>query len=393
MFNPNDPKEQKSATYTTTNVYDEILGENGKPKVLNTYYALYTVYDLELFAGYTISVGVGCTYHSIKNSHYSNYVSHIIRNNLDSKELVFSNLTSPEYVFTLPKKKYDAIELSKDDFDNTDFFYDEKKDGFGRWNIANKYKSVVHTAQFNRRSSYVKEKSIMDFDTGNLFFYYENFDIFYGKTLMITTYAIREYDRYSIATEIVLNSFEFSDSYSFNPLFADGTLKIYTTLSAEDIILNDESEGEYINTTSNNEYPINKNLLFNIEKYAGLYNPSLIKESQQTPDIYGNKETGYFYLSLMDQIAVIEDYSLQFYGTSSADEGTYYSENSLLSDSIDLNEYQLYERKDLNLCSKDDTYFPFAIAPYEVEQMGYGEYFASLIYDSPKFVKEYFHVQ
>ena len=94
LYNPNDIHDQKSATYTTTTVYDEVLGENGKPKELNTYYAVHTLYDLEKFSGYTITVGVGLTYHNIKNSTYTNFVSHIIRNNLDSKELVLSNPTS-----------------------------------------------------------------------------------------------------------------------------------------------------------------------------------------------------------------------------------------------------------------------------------------------------------
>lgn len=395
LFNPNDPKDQKSATYTTTKVYNEILGKNGKPKALNTYYAVCTVEDVELFSGYTISVAVGCTYHNIKNSYYSNYVSHIIRNNTDSKELVFSNPKSPEYVFTAPKKKSNAVELSKDDYSNTDFLYDNKKDGFGRWNVANKYKSVIYTARFDMNSAYVNEKVIMDFETGNLFFYYEYFDHFYGKTLTLTTYAIRKDDTYSIATEINLNSFKSYIASKNSYVVADGNAKFYTTMSAEDVVLNDESEGEYINNTLNNEYPINKNLLYNIEKYAGLYNPSVLREEDlECASIYGNKEEGYFYLTVADHILVIEDYCLQFDGSTKNNDsfGIYYSENPLVSDSIDLNEYKYYDRNELNL-KNDDTYFPFAIAPYEISQLQYGEYFSGLLHNSPEFLKKYFNVQ
>ena len=141
LYNPNDIHDQKSATYTTTTVYDEVLGENGKPKELNTYYAVHTLYDLEKFSGYTITVGVGLTYHNIKNSTYTNFVSHIIRNNLDSKELVLSNPTSSEFTVKAPKMKEDATKLTKEDYCNTDFYYDNKVEGVGRWNITNKYKS------------------------------------------------------------------------------------------------------------------------------------------------------------------------------------------------------------------------------------------------------------
>jgi hypothetical protein len=393
LYNPNDIHDQKSATYTTTTVYDEVLGENGKPKELNTYYAVHTLYDLEKFSGYTITVGVGLTYHNIKNSTYTNFVSHIIRNNLDSKELVLSNPTSSEFTVKAPKIKDNATKITKEDFCNTDFYYDNKVDGVGRWNIANKYKAVIFTHQLDQGRVYEKQKVIMDFETGNLFFYYEEFDIFYGKTLTLSTYAVRKDDTYTIITEISLNSFRYQKEMQGRDGIANGTVKFYTTMSAEDIVLNDESEGEYINSLEENNASINKNLLFNIEKYAGWRNPDILKE-ELALNIYGNKENGYYYINHGGNwLTVLDEYCLAFTESKNVYYGFYYSENSLLNDPVSLTgNFTIYNREELGLNKNhvfNETYFPFAIAPYEINS--WGGYLS--FYNEKAFLEKYFEVE
>ncbi|RIA64832.1 hypothetical protein EI71_01853 [Anaeroplasma bactoclasticum] len=396
LYNPNDIHDQKSATYTTTTVYDEVLGENGKPKELNTYYAVHTLYDLTKFSGYTITVGVGLTYHNIKNNISTNFVSHIIRNDLDSKELLLSNPTSSEFTGKAPKMKEDATKLTKEDYCNTDFYYDNKVDGVGRWNIANKYKAVIYTHQLDQGSIYEKQKVIMDFETGNLFFYYESFDIFYGKTLTLSTYAIRKDDTYTIITEISLNSFRYDKKIvNIGDGIANGTVKFYTTMSAEDIVLNDESEGEYINASAENNAPINKNLLFNIEKYAGWRNPDILKEQLTIIDsIYGNKENGYYYINHGGNwLTVIDEYCLAFTASENVHYGFYYSEKSLLNDPVSLTgNFTIYNREELGLSKNqlfNKTYFPFAIAPYEIDSWVGNLSF----YNEKAFIEKYFEVE
>jgi hypothetical protein len=291
--------------------------------------------------------------------------------------------------------KDDATKLTKEDYCNTDFYYDNKVDGVGRWNITNKYKSLIFTCQHDMISVYEKQKVIMDFETGNLFFYYEEFDIFYGKILTLSTYAIRKDDTYTIITEIVLNSFRYEKEISKYDDFANGTVRFYTTMSAEDIVLNDESEGEYINTSTEDKTPINKNLLFNIEKYAGWRNPDILKEHLTLNDsIYGNKENGYYYINHDENwLTILDEYCLAFNELENVHYGFYYSENSLLNDPVSLTgNFTIYNREELGLSKNqlfNETYFPFAIAPYEISSWpGYISF-----YTEKAFIEKYFEVE
>lgn len=58
-----DGEEDKTKTIETTTVYDVISGENGKPKVDNTYYAVFKITDLkENYEGWTIDTSFTYTY-------------------------------------------------------------------------------------------------------------------------------------------------------------------------------------------------------------------------------------------------------------------------------------------------------------------------------------------
>ena len=71
-----------SATYTTTKVYDEVLGTNGKAKVDNTYYAVFTVTGVDQYKDYTLSVFVDLILES--ETITTNEVTHTIQDSGDS---------------------------------------------------------------------------------------------------------------------------------------------------------------------------------------------------------------------------------------------------------------------------------------------------------------------
>ena len=146
------------------------------------------------------------------------------------------------------------------------------------------------------------------------------------------------------------------------------------------------------NSLEENNAPINKNLLFNIEKYAGWRNPDILKE-ELALNIYGNKENGYYYINHGGNwLTVLDEYCLAFTESENVYYGFYYSENSLLNDPVSLTgNFTIYNREELGLNKNhvfNETYFPFAIAPYEINSwVGYLSF-----YNEKDLIEKYFEV-
>ena len=255
-----------------------------------------------------------------------------------------------------------------------------------RKGIMTKYKSLTAMRSCERiygeKHDITLSKSVMDFETGNLFYYQTNYIEENGNRSdkeSIETKAIREGDKYIVASEIRVIDYDMpTDETITSEVAGMGTVtsqvtkkitdsrKVYTEIPSKYVVLDNDKQSKKV------KYDLSKlvndadyNLLFNIEEICTriVMNTSVLSST----DVFANENWSSLYLENSNNKELHENYLLKGY---SQDLGTIkyvynfeLNNEKALGDSININGYTKY---DFDMTKATYSIFPLACEPYNI---------------------------
>ena len=246
--------------------------------------------------------------------------------------------------------------------------------------ISSKYKSFTMTLEYVEEKEQIKntilKKSIVDFETGNLYFYENDYTDCNGtrtETLSLETKAIFDADKFIIASDINVNRYCESDEWTKTNVYGvgevvhkklelyNGARKIYVEMPLDDVgfIQGEESVLEIVTYMQDIDFmlyydSISSELLVN-EDWSKLY---------YSAD-YDTSVNWYYDTSVKERSWYLEDYLLKRTNEKGADYrytvNYQLNEKNAIESHINLNDYTYY-----NYDKEEFSAFYLVQAPYNL---------------------------